>query len=117
MDVVECEGLVEPPPEILVIDGDHAAVVFPAPGVPPPGLEPEPNPSGDIAARGDEGDAGGLIEGLQSANDGQQFQAFRVDMGLLILDVHAEIPVGRLEDEAPPPLARALAGRAGSRVT
>ncbi len=68
-DAVELECAVDALPEIVVADGDDAAKAFPAPVVLAPLGEATFDASADVTASGDEGHAGGAVQGFEASDD------------------------------------------------
>lgn len=74
VDLVKLERLIDPPPQVVVLDGAHLAVALPLPAVLSPLGQPKANAARDIAAFRDECHFGGLIEGFQAAYQGHELQ-------------------------------------------
>lgn len=103
VDLVNAQGPVEPLPEVAILDRHSATEGVPHPARLAPLGQPVFQPTSNRPWRIDEGDSRGLLEGLEPADHGQQFQALAAELGLGIVGREIGRAVGGLEGE--PPLA------------
>jgi len=108
IDLVESQSPINSLPEIAVLYWDILSESLPAPTVLSPLAHPTVQALSDIGAIGDERDTRRLIEGFQSANHGEQRQAFAGHARLFIGGNQRTAACCRLENE--PPVAHVIVG-------
>ena len=92
---------IDPLPEVAVFHRHHLAEMLPLPVVVPPLGQTLGKAAVDVTAGSDQCHAGGLGQGLETADDGQQFQTFAADVGLFVVGLELVASVNRLKDKSP----------------